>query len=95
MYVESSLCWIDNSVLAGNSLTGLSVVRGGFVSLSGSDIAQNGHINPILIEDQHDLHDPTRLNGASIRGGVVEGPQSNNYSSFQLRLIPGQSVPAE
>ncbi|KAL7552679.1 hypothetical protein ACHAWF_015907 [Thalassiosira exigua] len=81
VYIESSMCWIEDSLLAGNCLTGLSVVRGGFVSLSGSDITENGHSSPILIEDAHDVRDATRLQGISIRGGVVEGPAKNNYTS--------------
>ena len=83
VYIESSMCWIDDSLLAGNCLTGLSVVRGGFVSLSASDITENGHSTPILIEDAHDVHDATTLQGISIRGGVVEGPIKNNYTSLQ------------
>ena len=81
------MCWIDDSLLAGNCLTGLSVVRGGFVSLSGSDITENGHTAPILIEDAHDVRDATRLQGISIRGGVVEGPAKNNYTSLKQDII--------
>ena len=81
------MCWIDDSLLAGNCLTGLSVVRGGFVSLSGSDITENGHTAPILIEDAHDVRDATRLQGISIRGGVVEGPAKNNYTSLKQNVF--------
>ncbi|KAL9179894.1 hypothetical protein ACHAXT_007864 [Thalassiosira profunda] len=83
VYVESSMMWIDDCLVAGNCLTGLSVVRGGFVSLSGSDVTENGHTNPILIEDAHDVRDANRLQGVSIRGGVVEGPARNNYTSLE------------
>jgi len=83
VYIESSMCWVDDSLLAGNCLTGLSVVRGGFVSLSASDITENGS-TPILIEDAHDVLARTRLQGpVSIRGGVVEGPIQNNFTSLQ------------
>ena len=85
------MCWIDDSLLAGNCLTGLSVVRGGFVSLSGSDITENGHTAPILIEDAHDVRDATRLQGISIRGGVVEGPVKNNYTSLKQRRMVGNA----
>ena len=81
------MCWIDDSLLAGNCLTGLSVVRGGFVSLSGSDITENGHTAPILIEDAHDVRDASRLQGISIRGGVVEGPAKNNYTSLKQDMV--------
>lgn len=83
VYIESSMCWIDDTLLAGNCLTGLSVVRGGFVALSGSDITENGHTSPILIEDAHDARDATNLQGISIRGGVIEGPVKNSYTSLQ------------
>ena len=82
VYIESSMAWVDNTLLAGNSLTGLSVVRSGFVNLSGCDITENGHPVPIMIEDAHDVRDANRLQGISIRGGVVEGPLENNYSSL-------------
>ena len=85
------MCWIDDSLLAGNCLTGLSVVRGGFVSLSGSDITENGHTAPILIEDAHDVRDATRLQGISIRGGVVEGPAKNNYTSLKHDIMVGNA----
>lgn len=81
VYVESSMAWVEDSLVAGNCLTGLSVVRGGFLSLSDSDITENGQ-TAILIEDAHDLRDPTRLQGLSIRGGVVEGPRANNYTKL-------------
>ena len=38
---------------------------------------------PILIEDAHDVRDGPNLQlGVSIRGGVVEGPVKNNYTSL-------------
>lgn len=82
VYVEGAMCWIEDF----NSLSGASVVRNGFLSLSGCDVAQgssNSHPSqPILIEDDHDVNN-TRNNGeqgARIRGGVIEGPQKNNYT---------------
>lgn len=82
VYIESSIAWVEDTLIAGNSLTGLSVVRNGFVSLSGSDITENGNARAeqIMIEDAHDVSD--RLQGViSVRGGVVEGPLANNYVS--------------
>jgi len=94
VYIESSMCWVDDSLLAGNCLTGLSVVRGGFVSLSGSDVTENGQqaaAPPILIEDTHDVRANTNNRmqqggPVSIRGGVVEGPVKNNYTSMRLEV---------
>lgn len=77
------MCWIDDSLIAGNCLTGLSVVRGGFVSVSASDVTDNGS-TPILIEDAHDVREHGLLvPRLHIRGGVVEGPLPNNYTSVQ------------
>ena len=79
------MCWMEDSLIASNCFTGMSVVRNGFVSLSGCDIPANdgnrvGH--PISIEDDHDILN-NRLQGARIRGGVVEGPRPNDYSNSQ------------
>jgi len=81
IYIEGAMCWIDDTLIASNCLTGASVVRNGFLSLSGCDITQNsGNGHPILIEDEHDIGN-IRLQGARIRGGVVEGPHKNSYSN--------------
>jgi len=80
MYVETAKALVENTLLANNSLTGLSVVRGGAVRLSGCDITLNG-AEPVTFEDVHDLHDENNVNGGVIRGGVVEGPKTNNYES--------------
>ena len=63
VYVEGAMCWIEDSCIAFNCLTGASVVRNGFLSLSGCDVAQgssNSHPSqPILIEDDHDVNNTT------------------------------------
>ncbi len=57
-------------------------MRGGFVSLSGSDVTENG-MSPFLIEDMYDARDAARLHGeGGIRGGLVEGERLNNFSSL-------------
>ena len=84
VYIESSMAWIEDSLIAGNSLTGVSVVRSGFLNLSGSDITENGDGDEeqIMVEDIHDVRDQVHLNGAvSIRGGLMEGPLPNNFTS--------------
>jgi hypothetical protein len=92
VYIEGAMCWIDDTLIASNCLTGTSVVRNGFLSLSGCDITENGaNGHPIAIEDEHDVGN-NRLQGARIRGGVVEGPRQNNYSNskrYQEKLRDG------
>lgn len=78
-YVEAGMALIENSLLAGNSLTGLSVVRGGIVRITDCDITENGS-NPILVEDAFDF-DPSMGRHNQRQGGVVEGPVPNNYIS--------------
>jgi hypothetical protein len=78
------MAWIEDTLIAGNSLTGLSVVRSGFVNLSGSDITENGggQEEQVMIEDLHDVRDEVNLNGMiNIRGGMIEGPLANNFES--------------
>ena len=78
-YVEAGIALIENSLVAGNSLTGLSVVRGGIVRITDCDITENGS-SPILVEDAFDF-DPTVRHHNRRHGGVVEGPVPNNYIS--------------
>jgi hypothetical protein len=78
MYVEAGRAFVEDSLVAGNFLTGLSIVRGGGVIVSGCDITENGS-DAILVEDAVE-HDPTLLrNRRPI--GIEEGPARNNYSS--------------
>ena len=87
IYIEGAMCWIDSTLIASNCLTGTSVVRNGFLSLSGCDISSNaGSGHPILIEEEHDIGN-NRLQGARIRGGVVEGPRQNCYSNSPLEKL--------
>ena len=79
MYVESGVALVEDSLVAGNSLTGLSVVRGGVVRISGCDVTENGS-DPILVEDAFDFDRSVRRN-TRIQGGVLEGPVANNYTS--------------
>jgi len=84
MYVEAGRAFVENSLVAGNSLTGLSIVCGGGVIVSGCDITENGS-DPILVEDFFD-HDRTMSrNRRPI--GVEEGLVKNNYST-RIRSAP-------
>jgi hypothetical protein len=67
LYVEAAEAEIRNILLAGNCLTGLSVVRHGMVHISGSDITGNGQ-EPIVVFDE---------SNESADGGVYE--HSNNF----------------
>jgi hypothetical protein len=76
MYIEAGRAFVENSLVSGNSLTGVSIVRGGGVIISGCDVTENGS-EPILVEDSFL---PTgRVNRRPF--GVEEGPMKNNYSS--------------
>lgn len=77
MYVEAGRAFVEDSLVAGNSLTGLSIVRGGGVIVSGSDITENGS-EAILVEDAFE-HDAAFLRSRRPIG-VEEGPARNNYS---------------
>ena len=67
-----------------------------------SDVTENGHqatAPPILIEDAHDVcatnNNRMQQGGpVSIRGGVVEGPVKNNYTSRQAVDIDDNDVEA-
>ena len=78
MYVEAGRAFVENSLVAGNSLTGLSIVRGGGVIISGCDVTENGS-DPILVEDAFEFDRSARRHRRPI--GVEEGPARNNYSS--------------
>jgi hypothetical protein len=69
LYVEAAEAEIRNILLAGNCLTGLSVVRHGMVHISGSDITGNGQ-EPIVVFDE---------SNESADGGVYE--HSNNFET--------------
>mmetsp|Transcript_28118 Transcript_28118/g.32785 ORF Transcript_28118/g.32785 Transcript_28118/m.32785 type:complete len:217 (+) Transcript_28118:1214-1864(+) len=75
MYVETSTAAISNCLVTRNSLTGLSVVRGGEVKIAKNDIFGNG-AEPVTIEDAHDL---LLGHNEGIRGGV-EDLGGNNYN---------------
>ena len=68
IYVESTGAVIVNSLMAGNSLTGLSVVRGGSAKLKDCDILENGS-EPLTIEEANDLVFEAGM-VALLRGGV-------------------------
>ena len=75
MYLEASTAIVSDCLLSQNSLTGLSVVRGGETKISGCDIFGNGS-SPVTIEDAHDVFLGL---GDAIRGGIVD--LGGNYLS--------------
>ena len=89
MYIETASCLVEDTLIAANSLTGLSVVRGGSVRLSGCDVLSNG-ADPVSVEDAHDMLRGIAGGGGdlAVRGGVAEGPISN-YMSGPGGAIPG------
>jgi hypothetical protein len=76
VYVEAGRAFIENSLVAGNSLTGVSIVRGGGVMISGCDVTENGS-EAILVEESFETRG--EVNRRPI--GVEEGPAKNTYSS--------------
>jgi len=85
MYVETGNATVEDTLLAANRLTGLSVVREGSVSLSNCDITVNGSV-PITIEDAHDMH--LENNERRIRGGVTDmgGNRYGDITPSQKRV---------
>ncbi len=68
MYFEASTATVKDCLIYRNSLTGLSVVRGGKIKISTSDLIENGS-EPFTIEDTHDL---LLGLGVGIRGGIKD-----------------------
>ena len=71
LYVEAAEAEVRNTLLAGNCLTGLSVVRNGCVHISQCDVTANG-MEPIVIFDV--IHEDM---DESSEGGVFE--YGNNF----------------
>jgi hypothetical protein len=55
MYVEAGIVMVENSLMAGNSLTGLSIIQGDVICITGCNVTENGS-NPIIVEDALDFH---------------------------------------
>lgn len=89
MYVEAGRAFVENSLVAGNSLTGVSIVRGGGVVISGCDVTENGS-EPILVEDFFEVDGSSRRNRRPF--GVQEGPVKNYYGSRSSNAPPLQDV---
>jgi len=98
IYVEGTIgVVIDDSLLAGNSLTGLSVVRGGVTALKNCKIMENGAI-PVGLEEpadalflglQEDDRDAIRGNlndlGGNILGQAVPNPKALDIARNFIR----------
>jgi hypothetical protein len=70
IYVESTKAIIENTMMAGNSLSALSVVRGGSSKLRDCDLIENG-AHPLMVEEVNDVFlqmQPEFQN--FIRGGI-------------------------
>ena len=77
IYVENAAAAIDNCLISGNSLSGISVVRQGTVRISDCDITENEGGEPVLTQDQGD-QDQDDLRELSTLGGVLFGPLPSN-----------------
>jgi hypothetical protein len=87
MYLETSTAIVKDCLLRNNSLTGLSVVRGGKIKISICDIFDNGS-DPVTIEDAHDV---LLGLGDGIRGGV-EDLGGNCYSQHGRENYEGRDA---
>ena len=84
--MESGLALVQDCMVAGNSLTGLSVVRGGRVHLLSCDVTENG-TDPIAIEDTYvNTIDLGNIIDHQPRGGVYIGNNDNNFESISHHL---------
>jgi hypothetical protein len=91
MYFEASTATVKDCLIYRNSLTGLSVVRGGQIKISVCDLFENGS-EPFTIEDTHDL---LLGLGEGIRGGIEDlggnsfcvGNMRHNDSSANTRSV--------
>lgn len=72
MYVETGTAIIEDTLVASNSLTGISVVREGFVRIGKSDIILNG-TEPIEVADALDIQNLNfGTDMSTIRGGILD-----------------------
>lgn len=69
LYVEAAKAEIKDTLLAGNCLTGISVVRHGCVHICGCDVTTNGQEPIVVFDSPNDNHDG--------EGGVYEA--DNNF----------------
>lgn len=81
MYIETGSAILKNTLVASNSLTGLSVVRGGLVQISECDIADNGS-QAVTLVDIHDMNaEIGHMHLNDIHGSLVD-KGGNNYESI-------------
>ena len=91
VYIEGTNAIIENSFLAGNSLSALSVVRGGTCRVRDCDLVANGS-EAVLYEEANDvLLQIHPLFQNSIRGGIYDlgnntlGDPVDNPCDFKMR----------
>eukprot|EP00978_Attheya_sp_CCMP212_P007662 scaffold17774_cov44-Attheya_sp.AAC.4 len=85
IYIETGHATIEDCLVGGNNLTGISVVRRGTVLLVESDVTENG-TEPVANEDLNDF--PYLVNEVdlpfstrSLQGGILDGSIGNNFVS--------------
>lgn len=76
LYVEAADAEIRNTLVAGNCLTGLSVVRDGNVHLSHNAFVGNGADPVVIFQDEGDVDDDDRS-----EGGVYEHSNIFEYAA--------------
>lgn len=83
-YVECAQVMIQNSLIGENSLTGLSVVRGGSVLLRDCDVVSNGAVHQVTVDDNGVEHNEGVLEGNNLRSAtglsIIKDVSSNNFN---------------
>lgn len=70
IYIESTLSIIQNTLMAGNSLSALSVVRGGSSNVKDCDLIENGS-DPAMVQEINDAFLQTHPDFQNMIGGSI------------------------
>lgn len=94
LYVEAADAEIRNTLIAGNCLTGLSVVRDGNVHLSHNNFCGNGADPVVIFQDEgEDDDDDDRVEGAIYEHSNVFDYATPSHDEMEATLIRCPHVP--
>jgi len=93
IYCEAATACVSNCLVGGNSLTALTVVRSGEVTLQLCDITQNGRTPQITVDEVNSEHSAGLLHEADLRSvtgsSIVRKFITNNYNSLKTEDVNG------